>query len=65
MDIRSERHDACLRLYPAGEMTIYSAAELNPVDGRGLYLPSTPPAGGVVLAGAHIWKANELIVPKE
>jgi isoleucyl-tRNA synthetase len=22
----------------------YSAAELNPVDGRGLYLPSTPPA---------------------
>jgi isoleucyl-tRNA synthetase len=40
----------------------YSAAELNPVDGRGLYLPSTPPAGGVVLAGTHIWKANDAIV---
>jgi isoleucyl-tRNA synthetase len=40
----------------------YSAAELNPVDGRGLYLPSTPPAGDVVLAGTHIWKANEAIV---
>ena len=40
----------------------YSAAELNPVDGRGLYLPSTPPAGDVVLAGTHIWKANDAIV---
>jgi isoleucyl-tRNA synthetase len=40
----------------------YSAAELNPVDGRGLYLPSTPPAGEVVLAGTHIWKANDVIV---
>jgi anti-anti-sigma factor len=30
MEIRSERHEACLRLYPAGEMTIYSAAELKP-----------------------------------
>jgi len=40
----------------------YSAAELNPVDGRGVYLPSTPPAAGVALAGVHIWKANELIV---
>lgn len=30
MDIRSEQYDACLRLYPAGEMTIYSAAELKP-----------------------------------
>jgi isoleucyl-tRNA synthetase len=40
----------------------YSAAELNPVDGRGVYLPSTPPAGDVVLAGTHIWKANDTIV---
>jgi len=40
----------------------YSAAELNPVDGRGVYLPSTPPADGVELAGQHIWKANDAIV---
>jgi isoleucyl-tRNA synthetase len=45
----------------------YTTAQLNPVDGRGVYLPSTPPAhaaegGGVVLAGLHIWKANETIV---
>jgi isoleucyl-tRNA synthetase len=40
----------------------YSAAELNPVDGRGVYLPSTPPAGDTVLAGMHIWKANDAIV---
>jgi isoleucyl-tRNA synthetase len=40
----------------------YSAAQLNPVDGRGVYLPSTPPAGGVQLAGLHIWKANDAIV---
>ena len=40
----------------------YGAAELNPVDGRGVYLPSTPPAGDVVLAGNHIWKANPIIV---
>jgi len=40
----------------------YSAAQLNPVDGRGVYLPSTPPADGVVLAGLHIWKANDAIV---
>jgi anti-anti-sigma factor len=30
MEIHSERHEACLRLHPAGEMTIYSAAELKP-----------------------------------
>ncbi|TKR33686.1 isoleucine--tRNA ligase [Luteimonas gilva] len=42
----------------------YSAAELNPVDGRGVYLPTTPPAGDVVLAGLHIWKANDAIVAK-
>ncbi len=40
----------------------YSAADLNPVDGRGVYLPGTPPADGVALAGLHIWKANDAIV---
>jgi isoleucyl-tRNA synthetase len=40
----------------------YTAAQLNPVDGRGVYLPSTPPLGDIVLAGMHIWKANEVIV---
>jgi len=40
----------------------YAAGQLNPVDGRGVYLPSTPPAGDVELAGMHIWKANDAIV---
>ena len=40
----------------------YTAAQLNPVDGKGVYLPSTPPFGDVVLAGMHIWKANKVIV---
>ncbi|MEO6139146.1 MAG: isoleucine--tRNA ligase, partial [Luteimonas sp.] len=40
----------------------YSAAQLNPVDSRGVYLPSTPPIGDHVLAGTHIWKANDAIV---
>ncbi len=40
----------------------YTTAQLNPVDGRGVYLPSTPPAGDVTLAGTHIWKANDAIV---
>ncbi len=40
----------------------YTAAQMNPVDGRGVYLPSTPPADGVALAGVHIWKANDLLV---
>ncbi|MDQ3056813.1 MAG: isoleucine--tRNA ligase, partial [Pseudomonadota bacterium] len=39
----------------------YTAAQLNPVDARGVYLPSTPPAGEVALAGLHIWKANDVI----
>jgi anti-sigma B factor antagonist len=30
MEILSERHEACLRLTPVGEMTIYNAAELKP-----------------------------------
>ncbi|WP_220481178.1 isoleucine--tRNA ligase [Marilutibacter penaei] len=47
---------------PYGLLDKYGAAELNPVDGRGVYLPSTPPAGDTVLAGQHIWKANDLIV---
>ncbi len=40
----------------------YSAGQINPIDGRGAYLPSTPPFGDTVLAGVHIWKANDLIV---
>lgn len=40
----------------------YTAAQMNPVDGRGVYLPTTPPADGVELAGLHIWKANDAIV---
>ena len=40
----------------------YSAAQLNPVDGRGVYLPSTPAADGVELAGLHVWKANDALV---
>lgn len=40
----------------------YAASELNPVDGRGVYLDSTPPAGTSEIAGLHIWKANPLIV---
>lgn len=40
----------------------YTAAQMNPVDGRGVYLPSTPPAGELTLAGQHIWKANDAIV---
>ena len=45
-----------------GLLEKYSAAQINPVDGRGNYLPSTPPIGDTALAGVHIWKANELIV---
>lgn len=35
---------------------------LNPVDGRGVYLPTTPAMGDAALAGVHLWKANALIV---
>ena len=35
---------------------------LNPVDGRGVYLPTTPAVGDAALAGVHLWKANPLIV---
>jgi len=40
----------------------YTTGQLNPVDGRGVYLPSTPPAGETALAGLHIWKANDALV---
>ena len=40
----------------------YTAAQMNPVDGRGVYLPSTSPAGETALAGLHIWKANDALV---
>ncbi len=40
----------------------YTAAQINPVDARGVYLPGTPAIDGVVLEGVHIWKANDIIV---
>ncbi|CBA15440.1 isoleucine--tRNA ligase [Xanthomonas albilineans] len=46
---------------PYGLLERYSAAQINPIDARGVYLPSTPAADGVELAGVHIWKANDLI----
>ncbi|RLK50063.1 isoleucyl-tRNA synthetase [Stenotrophomonas rhizophila] len=45
-----------------GLMDKYNAGQINPVDGRGVYLSSTPPAGDVELAGLHLWKAQPLIV---
>ena len=45
-----------------GLLERYSAAQINPIDGRGVYLPSTPPLGDTVLAGLHIWKANDVII---
>ena len=35
----------------------YSAAELNPVGGNGVYLPGTP-----IVEGQFIWKANDAII---
>jgi isoleucyl-tRNA synthetase len=40
----------------------YTAAEINPVDARGRYLPGTPAACGAEIAGVHLWKANDLLV---
>ncbi|MFC0679076.1 isoleucine--tRNA ligase [Lysobacter korlensis] len=40
----------------------YSAAQMNPVDSRGRYLPGTPDANGAEIAGLHIWKANDVLV---
>src|SRR5690606_27347124 len=51
---------AAARAY--GIVDRYTAAQMNPVDGRGVYLPSTPAANGAELAGTHIWKANDAIV---
>jgi isoleucyl-tRNA synthetase len=45
-----------------GLVARYQAWEINPVDARGEYLDTTPPAAGMPLAGLHIWKANPLIV---
>jgi len=45
-----------------GLVAKYTAAQFNPVDGKGVYLPSTPPLGETTLAGLHIWKANQVIV---
>ncbi|HZF97575.1 MAG TPA: isoleucine--tRNA ligase [Pseudoxanthomonas sp.] len=45
-----------------GLLDRYAAWQLNPVDGRGVYLPNTPPARDVALAGMHIWKANEALL---
>lgn len=46
---------------PYGLLERYSAAQINPVDARGVYLPSTPAVDGTELAGLHIWKANDVI----
>ncbi len=40
-----------------GLVAKYPANELNPVDGKGVYLPGTP-----LFEGQHIWKANESVV---
>ncbi|MBS0199925.1 MAG: isoleucine--tRNA ligase [Proteobacteria bacterium] len=45
-----------------GLMDRYTLAQINPIDGRGVYLPSTPAFGDIQLAGLHIWKANDAIV---
>ncbi|HUH90162.1 MAG TPA: isoleucine--tRNA ligase, partial [Lysobacter sp.] len=45
-----------------GLLDRYEDGQLTPVDGRGVYLPGTPPVEGVTLEGVHIWKANDLIV---
>ncbi|TBR12909.1 MAG: isoleucine--tRNA ligase, partial [Lysobacter sp.] len=45
-----------------GVMDRYTAAQINPVDSRGCYLPGTPNAGAAVIEGLHIWKANDALV---
>jgi len=45
-----------------GLLEHYNAGQINPIDGAGVYLPSTPPAGTQELAGLHIWKAQPLII---
>ncbi|MEL5920794.1 hypothetical protein, partial [Stenotrophomonas maltophilia] len=43
----------------SGLLDKYPAGQVTPIDGRGVYLESTPPAGDVVLAGQQLWKAQE------
>jgi isoleucyl-tRNA synthetase len=45
-----------------GLIDTLSAAETQSGRWRGRYLPSTPAADGIELAGLHIWKANDAIV---
>ena len=45
-----------------GVMDSYNAGQINPIDGRGVYLPSTPAAGELELAGQHLWKVQPQIV---
>ena len=45
-----------------GLLESYTAAQINPVDGRGRYMESTPPASGTALAGLHIFKATEALL---
>lgn len=45
-----------------GLLDHYTPAQFNPVDGRGLYLPSTPPADQHALAGVHIFKVDPIIL---
>jgi len=54
-----EDYAVCLKY---GLVEKYNAGQINPVDGAGVYLPSTPPAGDLVLAGQHIWKAQQPII---
>ncbi|WNH51326.1 isoleucine--tRNA ligase [Stenotrophomonas oahuensis] len=54
-----EDYAVCLKY---GLIEKYNAGQINPVDGAGVYLPSTPPAGDLVLAGQHIWKAQQPII---
>ena len=54
-----EDYAVCLKY---GVVEKYNAGQINPVDGAGVYLPSTPPAGDLVLAGQHIWKAQQPII---
>ena len=46
-----------------GLLDRYQPAQFNPVDGRGVYLPSTPAAEGVEIAGTHVWKAADTLLP--
>ena len=45
-----------------GLLDAYSAAQINPVDGRGRYMESLPPADATVLAGQHIFTATDSIL---